>query len=75
MLFIYGSFQHINTHIMMFEHNKSSVLCLHYCIVTLTSRRLKRCMCFIYFIGYIGSGIPVATMQKGSKSDVALLLT
>lgn len=34
MLIIYGSFQHISTRIVMFESNKSLVLCLCYFIAT-----------------------------------------
>lgn len=77
VLIIYGSFQHINIHIMMFKHNESPILHLHYCIVT-GKQKVKRMHVFhiLYmFIGYVGFDIPVVTMQKGLKSDIASVLT
>lgn len=77
MLIVYGSFQHINTYIMMFERNKSPILHLHYCIAT-EKQKVKRTHVFHIlhmFIGYVGFDISVATMQKCSKSDIALVLT
>lgn len=70
MLIVYGSFQHINTYIMMFEHNKSSI--------ATEKQKVKRIHVFhiLYmFIGYVGFDISVVTMQKCSKSDIALVLT
>lgn len=77
MLIIYESSQHINTQIVIFEHNKSPILHLCYWIVT-DKQKVKRMFVFreVYmFIGYVGFGISVVTMQKGQKSDSAVVLT
>lgn len=75
-LTIYDSSQHINTQIVVFEH-KSPFLHLCYCIVT-DKQRVKRMFMFrrVYmFIGYAVFGVRVVTLQKGPKSDIALVLT
>lgn len=75
-LTIYDSSQHINTQIVVFER-KSPILHLCYCIVT-DKQKVKRMFvfCRVYmFIGYAGFGICVVTLQKGPKSDIALVLT
>lgn len=77
MLIIYESSQHINTQIVIFEHNKSPILHLCYWIVT-DKQKVKRMFVFrgVYmFIGYVGFGISVVTMQKGQRSDSAVVLT
>lgn len=76
VLTIYDCSQHINTQIVIFEH-KSPVLHLGYCIVT-DKQRVKRMFMFrrVYMlIGYVGFGILVVRLQKGPKSDIALVLT
>lgn len=77
MLIIYYSSQHINTQIVIFEHSKSPILYLCYCIVS-DKQKVKRTFVFhrVYmFIAYNGFGVPVVTLQMGPKSDIALVLT
>lgn len=77
MVILYDSSQHIHTQIVIFEHNKSPILHLHYCIVS-DKQKVKRMFMFrrVYvFIGYDGFGVPEVTLQTGPKSDIALVPT
>lgn len=76
MLIICESSQHINTQIVTFEH-KPPILHLCYCSVT-DKQKVKRMFVFrrvFMSISCVGFGVSEVTLQKGPKSDIALVLT